>query len=273
MSYSRFLQYVHYLYPAVRLTRTAEDVCDCCVRIDIQLKQPDLSDDERQSLHLKKQMHLDSAMGQRRFISSFIKSYSALHAPEQSLPECIIPDTYDAAEDYGGGISMPYYGHVRPSADYFNSNLILQNFVVADISNGVNNVYFYDERAQGKYANALCSLRLNYPLSIISRAKHNEVAPPEVSFSTLDNCVGQNKSKAVLMFFAFRSVVFPYKKVVLCYLLPGHSHNIADRVIAWCRRATRGLNLYTPKKLIKEVNKVKSVQGVKYFIPPPGGST
>ncbi|EEY60621.1 uncharacterized protein PITG_13349 [Phytophthora infestans T30-4] len=126
-------------------------------------------------------MHLDSAMG-RRFISSFIKFYSALHAPEQSLPECIIPDTYDAAEDYRGGISMPYYGHVRPSANYFNSNLILQNFVVADISNGVNNVYFYDERAQGKDANALCSLR-----------------------SILDNCVGQNKSKAVLVFFAFLS--------------------------------------------------------------------
>ncbi|EEY62650.1 uncharacterized protein PITG_14428 [Phytophthora infestans T30-4] len=93
----------------------------------------------------------------------------------------------------------------------FTSNLILQNFVVADISNGVNNVYFYDERAQGKDANALCSLRLNYHLSIISRAKHNEVAPPEVSFSILDNCVGQNKSKAVLMFFSFLSVIFPYK--------------------------------------------------------------
>ncbi|ETI37369.1 hypothetical protein F443_16634, partial [Phytophthora nicotianae P1569] len=82
-------------------------------------------------------------------------------------------------------------------------------------------------------------------------------------------------------------------KVVLYYFLPEHSHNIADRFIAWCRRATRGLNLYTPKDLIKEVNKVKSVQGVflnhtdadrpfdmgwnellsKYFIPPPGGYT
>ncbi|EEY58684.1 uncharacterized protein PITG_10803 [Phytophthora infestans T30-4] len=154
---------------------------------------------------------------------------------------------------------MPYYGHSRPSADYFNSNLMTQNFVVADITNGIKNVYFYDERGKDKNADAVCSL-------------------PEVNFSLLDNCVGQNKSKV---------------KVVLCFLLPGHSHNIADRVIAWCRRATRGLNLYTPMDLVKKVNEVKSVNGTfidhnapdrpffvewgtllaKYFTPLPAGYT
>ncbi|KAE9052007.1 hypothetical protein PR001_g911 [Phytophthora rubi] len=64
------------------------------------------------------------------------------------------------------------------------------------------------------------------------------------------------------MFFAMLSVVFPYKKVVLCFLLPGHSHNIADRVIAWCRGATRKMNIYTPSLAVDEVNKVKSVHGV-----------
>ncbi|EEY61847.1 uncharacterized protein PITG_13797 [Phytophthora infestans T30-4] len=85
---------------------------------------------------------------------------------------------------------------------------------VADITNKRNNVYFYDERAQG-----------------------------------------QNKSKVVMKFFAMLSVVFPYKKVVLCFLLPGHSHIIADRVIAWCRRATRKKNLHAPLLLVEEVNK------------------
>jgi hypothetical protein len=132
---------------------------------------------------MEKRMHLDEAISQRRFVSSFIKNYSSLHAPEQCLPDVIIPDTVDAdgdeadddinseghqssspcrvqiqAEDYGGGISMPHYGHARPSADYFNSNLMIQNFVVADITNKRNSVYFYDERGQGKNADALCSL-------------------------------------------------------------------------------------------------------------------
>ncbi|ETK73057.1 hypothetical protein L917_19699, partial [Phytophthora nicotianae] len=30
---------------------------------------------------------------------------------------------------------------LSPSADYFNSNLMIQNFVIADISQGRNNVY------------------------------------------------------------------------------------------------------------------------------------
>ncbi|EGZ22241.1 hypothetical protein PHYSODRAFT_493891 [Phytophthora sojae] len=218
-------------------------------------------------------MHLSEAIAQRRFVSTFIRNYSALHAPEQYLPRDIIPDTSDdndAAEDHGGGISMPYFGHSRPSIDDYNSNLILQNFVVADISHNVNHVFLYDERAQGKDANALCSLRL-----------------------LLDNCVGQNKSKAVLMFFSMLSIVFPYRKVVLCFLLPVHSHNVADRVVAWCRKTTQDLNLYTPSDLLKEVNNVKGVSGVffdhndpkrpffvgwndllsKYFLPPPSGYT
>jgi hypothetical protein len=303
LSYSRFRQYIQFHYPGVRLTRTEEDACDCCVHLDIQLQHMDLSDDERNALVMKKKTHIEAAIGQRRFVSSFIKTYTAIHAPEQNFSEEIIPDTYEdgpgdnlnlpgheyrvacndgdattpdavelsptrhcriliQAEDYGGGIAMPHYGHIRPSADYFNSNLILQNFVVANISGNINNVYFYDERAQGKNADPLCSLRLLYHLSTLKTDLSNGDQAAEVSFSLLDNCVGQNKSKAVLMFFAFLSVVFPYKKVVLCFLLPGHSHNIADRVIAWCRRATKGLNLYTPLALVEEVNKVKTVNGV-----------
>ncbi|OWY97880.1 Cleavage inducible protein [Phytophthora megakarya] len=150
------------------------------------------------------------------------------------------------AEDFCGGISMPHYGHARPSADYFNSNLITHNFVIADIMNNRNNVYFYDERAQGKNADALCSLRLLYHLNTLQTDARNGIPPAEISFSLLDNCVGQKKSKVVLMFFAMLSIVFPYKKGVLCFLLPGHSHNIADRVVAWCRGAVCKLNVDTP---------------------------
>ena len=34
------------------------------------------------------------------------------------------------AEDYGGGIALPHFGYRRPSADYFNSNLMTYNFVI-----------------------------------------------------------------------------------------------------------------------------------------------
>jgi hypothetical protein len=134
---------------------------------------------------------------------------------------------------------------------------------------------------------------LLYHVSTFQRNARNGIVPAEICLSLLDNCVGQNKSKVVLIFFAMLSVVFPYKKVVLCFLLPGHSHNIADRVVAWCRRAVSGINLYTPSQLVDETNKVKSVHGVildhnddtrpffigwetllsKYFTAPPAGYT
>ncbi|EGZ21046.1 hypothetical protein PHYSODRAFT_492251, partial [Phytophthora sojae] len=124
--------YKRYYFPGVRLKRTAEDVCDCCVVL------------------LEQKTHLNEAIAQRRFVPNFVKDYTALHAPQQILPDVVIPHTIDdvAADDetdladYGGGISMPYYALCRPSADYFNSNLMIQNFVIADITNEQNNVYF-----------------------------------------------------------------------------------------------------------------------------------
>ncbi|KAF1782094.1 hypothetical protein GQ600_20296 [Phytophthora cactorum] len=95
LSYSRLIQYVRYYFPGVRLKRTAEDVCDSCVRLDILLLQPDISEEEREGVLLEKSTHLNEAIAQRRFDSNFVKEYTALHAPQQVLPTEIIPDTTD----------------------------------------------------------------------------------------------------------------------------------------------------------------------------------
>jgi hypothetical protein len=50
----------------------------------------------------------------------------------------------------------------RPLADYFNSNLMVSNFFVADFTNDSANMFFYDERAWGKDVDALCNLRFMY---------------------------------------------------------------------------------------------------------------
>ena len=60
---------------------------------------------------------------------------------------------------------MLHYGSYRPSTDYYNSNLVTNNFVIADIVAAVSRIYFYDERGQDKGADALCTLRMLYHLS------------------------------------------------------------------------------------------------------------
>jgi len=54
----------------------------------------------------------------------------------------ITPKVTVQAQDSGGSLTMPHYGYRCPSAHYFNSNLIVQNFVIAAITNGTNNIYF-----------------------------------------------------------------------------------------------------------------------------------
>jgi len=58
-------------------------------------------------------------------------------------------------EDFGGSFAMLHYGYSQPSADYFNSNLIVSNFVVVDLTNDNVDMLFYDGRMQGKDVNAL----------------------------------------------------------------------------------------------------------------------
>jgi hypothetical protein len=94
--------------------------------------------------------------------------------PQSTCPPTIIPDHYDdehcdddggdndmtlltigpqiqiRIKDFGGNFAMPHYGHLHPSADYFKSNLMVSNFVVADLTSNSNNVFFYDERLKAR---------------------------------------------------------------------------------------------------------------------------
>ena len=87
----------------------------------------------------------------------------------------------------------------------------------------------------------MCSMRLRYHLQQHKKREQASV-DAELLAVLLDNCVGQNKSNAVLQFFCLLGLLF-YPKVALVFLIPGHSHMIADRVVVWCRRAIRGKNL------------------------------
>jgi hypothetical protein len=89
---------------------------------------------------------------------------------------------------------MPHYGHSHPSADYFNSNLMVSNFVVANLIINISDVFFYDERTQGKDVDALCSLQFTYNLEKFKPLLSRKIAMSKTLFVILDNFVDQNKS-------------------------------------------------------------------------------
>ena len=281
LSYSRFTQYLHYFFPGLRLTRSTEDDCDCCVRIDILLADPSISDERKEELELEKSIHLDEAIEQRRAVKSFINVFVKGIDPENDydldkfvvdvLPDNMkdlneepdeeksefIPKVRVQYEDFGGSVALPHYGFSRPSVDYYQSNLILNNFVISDANSNVNYVYAYDERSQGKDGEAMCSLRMNHHLTTLNQA--NPGTNPMILVSARDNCVGQNKSHLTMMFSCFLSITL-YERVVLVFYKTGHSHMKADRVVAWCRNQTRGYNLYDGDEIVNKWNEVNTVQ-------------
>jgi hypothetical protein len=112
---------------------------------------------------------MDVAISQRRTMSTFVKELVKQHAFDKPVPHTIIPDSYDdnrahdvgdidmtsttttpmiqiRIEDFGGNFAMFHYGHSRPSADYFNSNLMVLNFVVPDLTSNNADVFFYDNQ-------------------------------------------------------------------------------------------------------------------------------
>jgi hypothetical protein len=271
-SYDRWRQYIRAIYPSLRLCKAKEDECDACIRLKMQLEDNSLDPEARAAIEEELALHMNAAIEQRRIMQRFIRELVRKHDPDQQEPE--LPETAEdevrdeneqhgtptvmvQAEDFGGGLTMPHYGFRRPSADYYSSNLIIQNFVIANINDNVNNVWLFDERAQDKGADCMCSLRMRYHLRQLDRYKLCNKRP-SVSVSVLDNCVGQNKSNITMKFNAMLSLLF-YDKVVLLYLISGHSHMIADRVVAWIKGSLKNGNYYCPKDFAAVMNTVKSV--------------
>ena len=133
---------------------------------------------------------------------------------------------------------------------------MVSNFVVDNLTSDYGDVILYNERAQGKDADALCSLSFMYYVNKFKAFRQRGQTPPKILVAVLNNCVGHNKSQVVMQFFALLSILF-YEKVVVIYLIPGHSHNTADRIIAWCRNAMKGKNFFTPMPIVDAVNRLR----------------
>ena len=66
LSPRRWREYVKALFPGLHLAKTRSDLCDRCMRIDLELKCPGLSAERKEALEEEKAMHLQDAILQRR---------------------------------------------------------------------------------------------------------------------------------------------------------------------------------------------------------------
>ncbi|CAM6025609.1 unnamed protein product [Sphagnum balticum] len=156
---------------------------------------------------------MDAAISQCCTVSTFVKEFVKQHIPDQPIPHTIIPDSYDdnrahdvgdidmtstiavpmiqmQIEDFGDSFAMPHYGHLRPSVDYLNSNMMVSNFVVVDFTNDSADMLFYDEQVSGKDADALCNLRFPYHSNNFKTMLERKQTTPKILVVILNNCIG-----------------------------------------------------------------------------------
>jgi hypothetical protein len=166
------------------------------------------------------------------------------------------------SHDYGGNLCMPWFGIKRPGLDYYLSNLNLYMFVMSEITKygTKHNMYIYDERASGKDGDSLCSIRFNYYMTRYIKDRDDQTIHKRAKFLFLimDNCVGQNKSRAVLTLFSLLTVLGIYEGISLHYLEVGHSHGTPDVGTAHAKRALNQ-NYFVPEEIVNAMNTVQGI--------------
>jgi len=87
----RWREYVGALYPGLHLSRSKTDLCDRCVRIDIELNTPDISVERKSFLEQDKKLHVDEAIEQRRVWANFVCDYYGRADPNLQLQAEVFP--------------------------------------------------------------------------------------------------------------------------------------------------------------------------------------
>ena len=59
-----------------------------------------------------------------------------------------------------------------------------------------------------------------------------------------------------MKFFALLSLLFPFKRIIVMYLISGHSHNYADTLVALANKGVKGKDIFSPEEYIAAINEV-----------------
>ena len=97
-SCNRYREYVQHHLPGIKLNKTNTDQCNQCFSIALKLKDPNISEEEKDELKEQLQMHLTDANIQRRAINAFVAALRKVKAtvePRLEFEPCHIPDVQD----------------------------------------------------------------------------------------------------------------------------------------------------------------------------------
>ena len=98
LSYNRFREYVQHYLPSIKLGKTQTDLCNECYTLQLKMKDPDTSVEEKRLLKIKLNLHLDEANIQRRAMNAYVTAVKERVAPSDpplQFEPCFIPVVQD----------------------------------------------------------------------------------------------------------------------------------------------------------------------------------
>ena len=98
LSCNRFREYVKHYLPSIKLGKTQTDLCNQCFSLQLQMKDPDTTEEERVAIRAKLDQHLDEANNQRRAMNAYIEAVRKKAVPNDpplQFEPCHIPEVED----------------------------------------------------------------------------------------------------------------------------------------------------------------------------------
>ena len=163
------------------------------------------------------------------------------------------------AEDASGSIPLPLRSHYSPAADYYSQKLTITAEIFALPVERQCCVHLIDHRLSLKNGNVFCTMRYKF-FQWLNRTR---LQLPDFYWGVRDNLVKENKSMLVLYFIITLTVLLRMKGGCCCYLLPGHSHNAADRYGAMSKNTLKGKDIFTIHQVASWMRQCASIDCVE----------
>ena len=246
MQYRSFIDVWHKCIPEVQFMTPRTDVCAVCEQYREKIKTA-VSEEDKISFTSQFSDHLIQAQAERQsYMDSCLSSKTELS--KNSVPN-FAHYTFDFAEQ----LHLPHHSRqVGPM--YFKVGRKVQLFGICCDGNNTQVNYLVDESETiGK--NGTKSHGANSVVSMLDHYFSTHSLKESICYCHADNCVGQNKNRFVIGYFAWRVITGKHTQIHLSFMEVGHTRCLVDGHFGLIKKSYRRMDCDTLQHIVEAVRR------------------
>lgn len=216
------------------------DTCKCCDSLDIKLKSPDITEEEKMSMQAQLQLHQCRAKAMQEKLKTDVQQ------AKTNKKDVITFDLQQALPTPNLTVGPAFY--LRKLWTY--------NCGIHVCNDGIGHMFMWSEDVAKRGSDEICSVLHKF------LADYQPVSEELIVYT--DNCGGQNKNWQVMSFWLQLVRTEKYKTVTHNFLVAGHTHLPSDRDFAHIENYKKKMpTVYEPKQWVDAVKKAKRTNAFK----------